>query len=492
MVQMVEQVMTTGSNAVDTNTTDSGTNNERVNSLDVFIGHHKKIATITIPVGSDIELSLTYESSWVKEGFAISPYLPLDGNFDHRAVRNYLQNLLPEGKGLEEITSNTTISKNNTFGLIKVIGEETSGALSFREVNGSQKETVFREVTKEELGEKLIRFKTVGESITYWDGRTRLSVAGVQDKLNLLEINGKLGFGEGALCSSKIFKFETGKAPFIAVNELFTMLLASEAGIEVTHVELRTYGGVRAFVIDRFDRRIVSEENRVLRRHVIDGCQATNLPPSYKYERQYGDEGDGIYMRDGVSFAKLFSVETVNAEAYQAQLVRWMTFNILVRNYDAHGKNISFFTGKQGLELTPFYDLVNIEAILREIQKRQTNDDSLKDSDTLQPSTARNYAMSIGEYISGGAGNFTNPMTGYMLADFADEFGISLPRMQLLMSRMIESVLNSVATAKNKALEHGLSDDEVKHIDLCIDIINDSAETLRGEVKSITRYEDVV
>jgi serine/threonine-protein kinase HipA len=100
--------------------------------LSVFIGHYKKIASIDIAVGSDTDISLIYEPSWIKEGFAISPYLPIDGNFDHKAVRNYLQNLLPEGKGLEEITSNTTISKNNTFGLIKIIGEDTSGALSFK------------------------------------------------------------------------------------------------------------------------------------------------------------------------------------------------------------------------------------------------------------------------------------------------------------------------------------------------------------------------
>jgi len=468
------------------------TNGTNVNSLHVFIGHHKKIATISIPVGSEMEISLTYESSWVKEGFAISPHLPLDGSFDHRAVRNYLQNLLPEGKGLEEITSNTTISKNNTFGLIKVIGEETSGALSFRGENKTVKETNFREVTKKELDDKLTRFKAVGESITYWDGRTRLSVAGVQDKLNLLELNGKLGFGEGELCSNKIFKFETGKAPFIAVNELFTMLLASEADLEVPHVEIRTYGGVRAFVIDRFDRRIISGENRMLRRHVIDGCQATNLPPSYKYERQYGDEGDGIYLRDGVSFPKLFSIETNNSEAYQAQLVRWMTFNILVRNYDAHGKNISFFSGKKGLELTPFYDLVNIEAIMREIQNRQADDTSGREHSISQPVASTTYAMSIGDNSSGVQGNFNNPITGYMLADFSDEFGISLPRMQLLMSQMVKSVLNAVNTSKNKALEQGLSDVEVNHIDLCITIINESAEELYEEIKKITSYQGVI
>ena len=457
----------------------TGTN---LNTLNVYIGHGRRIAAITIPVGSETELTSTYEPDWVKEGFAISPHLPLNGEFGHRAVRNFLQNLLPEGKGLEEITSNNTISRNNTFGLIKIIGADTSGALSFTSQSNEETETSFREVTKEELIDKLARFKNAGESITYWDGRTRLSVAGVQDKLNLLEIDGKLGFGEGQLCSNKIFKFETGKAPFIAVNELFTMLLAKHSGIDVPEVTVRKYGEVSAFVIDRFDRKLITEQHRVMRRHVIDGCQATNLPPSYKYELQHGDEGDGIYIRDGVSFPKLFNVKTTNAEAYQTQLIRWMTFNILVRNYDAHGKNISFFVGKQGLSLTPFYDLVNIEAIIQEIQARQADENA---NVAIATDMANHFAMSIGEYSAGSAGNFNHPFNAYMLADFAHEFGISLPRLQLLMRQMIKSVRESIKQAKSEAMMHQLSESEIKHIDVCIQIINEAIEELGQEVKHI-------
>lgn len=445
-------------------------------SLDVFIGHSEKVAEITLAIGSENEISFTYETKWINDGFAVSPHLPLNGDFDSRAIRNYLQNLLPEGRGLEEIVSSTTISKNNTFGLIKVIGEETSGALSFKASNYAVKQSSFREVTKDELSQKLNRFKQAGEPISLWDGRTRLSVAGVQDKLNLLEIDGKLGFGEGLLCSNKIFKFETGAAPFIAVNELFTMLLARGAGLDVPDVELRTFGEMRAFVIDRFDRRVVKEQNRVLRRHVIDGCQATNLPPSYKYERQHGDEGDGIYIRDGVSFPKLFNIKTVNEQAYQAQLIRWMTFNILVRNYDAHGKNISFFVGKNGLELTPFYDLVNIEAIIE-----QTRIDCAKEGS--QPSISRHYAMSLGDYSSQSAGNFSNEITAYMLADFAEEFNISLARMQLLMGQTVQSVLAAIDTAKSAAVENNLSTAELTHIDLCIKIINNASGKLSEQIE---------
>lgn len=456
-----------------------------LNTLHVYIGHTRKIAVITIPVGSETELTLTYEPDWVKEGFAISPQLPVSGEFDHRSVRNFLQNLLPEGKGLEEITSNTTISKNNTFGLIKIIGADTAGALSFTSQNNALAETSFREVTDEVLIEKLARFKNAGESITYWDGRTRLSVAGVQDKLNLLEMDGRLGFGEGQLCSNKIFKFETGKAPFIAINELFTMLLAKHSGIDVPEVELRKYGEVRAFVIERFDRKLLTEQQRVMRRHIIDGCQATNLPPSYKYERQHGDEGDGVYIRDGVSFPKLFNIKTTNSEAYQTQLIRWMTFNILVRNYDAHGKNISFFVGKQGLTLTPFYDLVNIEAIIREIQIRQSEVNS-------KVPMANHFAMSIGEFSAGSSGNFNHPYTAYMLADFAQQFGISLARKQLLMKQLITQVQTSIELAKTDALKQHLTDSEVEHIDLCIHIVLQSIEELSAEVDQITEMSDLI
>lgn len=450
------------------------------NSLQVFIGHRRKVATISLSLGSETDISLNYERSWVESGFPISPHLPLDGSFSHREVRNFLQNLLPEGKGLDEITTFTIVSKNNVFGLLRIIGAETSGALSFRRGSESATETTFREITEQELAKKLTRVKEMGEPITVWDGKTRLSVAGVQDKLNLLELDGRIGFGEGELCSNKIFKFETGKVPFIAVNELFTMLLADAAGLDVPDVELRSYGGVRTFVIPRFDRRVLPEKNLVQRRHIIDGCQASNLPPSYKYERQHGDEGDGVYIRDGVSFPKLFAIETVNHEAYQAQLIRWMTFNILVRNYDGHGKNISFFVSKQGLELTPFYDLVNVEAIIREIENLQDGNSSIQGA-----RISRNFAMSIGDFSSGSAGNFNVPITAYMLADFAEGFGISLQRMQLLMSQMIQSVLNGIDQARVKASENDLQAAELKHIDLCVAIIREAADDLAQEVQQL-------
>jgi len=149
-------------------------------------------------------------------------------------------------------------------------------------------------------------------------------------------------------------------------------------------------------------------------------------------------------------------------------------------------KNISFFVDKNGLVLTPFYDLVNIEAIIREVQNSSVDGTRAQESIIRQ-----HYAMSIGEYNTGNtgntgnAGNFNSSISAYMLADFADEFEISLPRMQLLMSQMVKSVFGAIAIAKGKALEQGLSAEEVNHIDLCIEIVNEAVEGINKAIEEL-------
>lgn len=76
-----------------------------------------------------------------------------------------------------------TISKSNTFGLIRKLGAETSGVLSFRAPGSEPQDTSFRPVPDDELIEQLERNLA---QLVYWDGKVRLSVAGVQNKLNLL------------------------------------------------------------------------------------------------------------------------------------------------------------------------------------------------------------------------------------------------------------------------------------------------------------------
>lgn len=104
------------------------------------------------------------------------------------------------------------------------------------------------------------------------------------------------------------------------------------------------------------------EAERVRRLHIIDACQALNLPVSYKYERNFGSGRDVRHIRDGVSFERLFSISeyTVRKAVTRLSLLRWALFQYLIGNSDAHAKNVSFFCRPDGLALAPFYDLVSV------------------------------------------------------------------------------------------------------------------------------------
>ena len=44
------------------------------------------------------------------------------------------------------------------------------------------------------------------------------------------------------------------------------------------------------------------------------------------------------------------------------QLLRWLIFNFLIGNSDAHAKNVSFMVGPSGVDLAPVYDLLSAKA----------------------------------------------------------------------------------------------------------------------------------
>ncbi len=145
---------------------------------------------------------------------------------------------------------------------------------------------------------------------------------------------------------------------------------------------------------------------------------------------------------------------------------------------------------KRGLELTPFYDLVNIGAIIAVIQNQQHEHGVVKTD--RDHSISQNYAMSIGAYERGSAGHFQNPITAYMLADFATQFGISLARLQLVMHQFTESVLAAIEISRQEACTFHLTAAEVAHIELCIVIIRQAADELLHEIAQIPDMSDLV
>ncbi|MCY4228198.1 MAG: HipA domain-containing protein [Gammaproteobacteria bacterium] len=177
-----------------------------------------------------------------------------------------------------------------------------------------------------------------------WDEKPRLSMAGVQDKMNILvNEHEQIGLGEGALCSTHILKFERKDCPNLVLNKFFCMKLSSAAGLPTADTEFRRFGHHPSLLVKRFDRKLNPQAQTVSKRHVIDGCQALNLPRDYKYERNLGDGRDVLHIREGASMKKLFAFcETLSSPVQnRLWLINWQLFNLMINNYDSHGKNVS-------------------------------------------------------------------------------------------------------------------------------------------------------
>ena len=343
-------------------------------SLDLWaVG--RQVATLGYEPLND-RWSLEYDHDWVdtSEAFPLSPALPLvpplEG-YAAGAVKRFVENLLPEGRALDITATTYHVSKSNIFALINALGTETTGAFRFwrsGEEPPSIAATPPREVTREELNQRLSEREAI--PLAVWDGKVRMSIAGVQDKLMVyldrpLDEGGRMFLVEPPLASTHILKPEPGRAvtPHLVVNEHFCMSLAKRMGLPVADVGIyRTPRPV--LVVSRFDRLVLNEGmGPVVRRlHIIDACQASDLPATYKYERNFGSGEHVRNIREGVSFEVLFDrvEQTVNKAAARLTMLRWALFQFLIGNSDAHGKNFSFFVRRQGLEPAPWYDLVSV------------------------------------------------------------------------------------------------------------------------------------
>jgi len=189
------------------------------------------------------------------------------------------------------------------------------------------------------------------------------------------------------------------------VNEFICMELARRVKLPVAKVSLQRFGEPVLFV-ERFDRRL--SRGKVDRLHLIDGCQMLDLPPTYKYERPFGKSGEGAKIRTGVSLPLLFSASRqCRIPAMAARdILNWSLFQLLIGNSDAHGKNISFFVNKVGLDVAPGYDLLNIDIYGGEFD--------------------RDLAMAFGdEFVIG-------EILPYQMAEFCDE--CKLPQRQVATS----------------------------------------------------------
>lgn len=386
-------------------------------TLNICLGE-QTIGTLTYHAETE-QFSLEYTPKWRAKGFALSPQLPLHGDISSAQIAIFLSNLLPENIGLDYLLEYLAVSRNNTFALIKAIGLDTAGAVTFIPPDSELPTTHFRKILPTELQKRLENPDVFPLEI--WDNKPRLSVAGVQAKLNVFMHNGEYGFAEGKLASTHIIKFERNPKQHLILNEYLSMRLAQQLGFSVAEVSIMHIYSHRALRVKRFDRRFDAANSCVLRRHMIDACQVLGFPVSKKYERNLGDGRDVKHIRDGVSLPRLFALTAhcINPAAATLNMLQWVLFNLCISNCDAHGKNYSFFVSKQGLSPTPWYDLMNI---------------------SHYPQFSQHFAMAIGDEFA------SNDIHAYQLAQFAEECGINKRLLQNTLKTLCQSLWQNIGT----------------------------------------------
>lgn len=379
------------------------------------------VGTLSIDAKEDF-YGFVYSDTWKSLGYPISPHLPFDAEISSGSIKRFLENLLPEGKGLDDLTVFTHISKHNIYALIKAIGFETSGALNFGDRDSSLTPE-FRRISENELATRIDEIER--KSIIIWDQKQRLSLSGVQEKLPVMLKDNEIGLADGTLSSTHILKFQTKRNEHIVINEYFCMTLAKAVGLPAASVELKRYGAHPVLMVKRFDR--IVEEEGVGRVHIIDGCQLLDMPTAYKYERNFGSSRDVKDIREGVSFRKLFQATSlcqVPAKA-KLQLLEWAIFNLIIGNADAHGKNISFYLNKQGLTVAPHYDMLSI---------------------LMHEGVDHELAMAFGDEFD------ADRVVGYPLRSFAEDTELN-PKLVsdrlLQLCKKVEEVLPQLSIEKN-------------------------------------------
>jgi len=405
-----------------------------------------------LSIDRDENYYFEYDKDWMEKGFAISPHLPFNNTYKSSTIKRFLENLIPEGEGLDDIAYFTRISKNNTFAIMHSIGYDTAGALFFGE-NREANEPIFREILDEELTGRIEELES--KSIAIWDRKVRLSLAGVQAKLPVIIRDNKIGLANGTLSSTHIMKFQTKRNTHIVVNELFCMRLAKKIGLKVANVELRRFGKYPTLLIERFDR--VYKKDFVERLHIIDGCQMLDLPPTYKYEQNFGNMRDVAHIREGASFKKLFkSAKLCSIPAIaQLELLNWAMFNLIIGNSDAHGKNFSFFVHKKVIKPTPFYDILCV---------------MMYDFD-------HNLAMAYGDEFN------SDMVLAYQLREFADDVGMNHKLVAKVLLKQSDMVMKALVEPIIK--DEVLDNEEVKFSYKLSEFIFKRAEKFKDIAKEI-------
>lgn len=175
-------------------------------------------------------------------------------------------------------------------------------------------------------------------------------VAGAQDKLPVVSLQGRLGLALDNTPSTHILKPVIHGIEGSVFNEGFCLALAEALKLTVACSQIMTVQHQSFLLVERYDRQM-QPDGSLIRLHQEDFCQALGVVPEYKYQ----NEG-------GPSLKQCFELirQATRPNAPQVlMMLDYVIFNVLIGNHDAHGKNFSLLYYAKGAVLAPLYDALS-------------------------------------------------------------------------------------------------------------------------------------
>lgn len=305
----------------------------------------------TLTRAANGSLRFQYDADYLKSPYAavLSSTLPLsDAPYGERDIAAFFSNLLPDESVRRRIAEILQLTPEDTFGLLRILGGDCAGAVSFYEPGqkpDAQGEPSYRELSDAEAASLL---KDLANRPLGIDEEFRgISGAGAQDKLIACVRDGRILLPLHGTPSTHILKPGIDRFPESVFNEWFCMRLASVCGFATADADIQAFGGDPYYVTTRYDRE--TNNGRTERLHQEDFCQLLKCRPEIKYQDQGGPS-----ITDCVGLIRDLRLPAADLLSFVDRTI----FNFLVGNGDAHGKNFSVLYRNGIPRLAPVYDVL--------------------------------------------------------------------------------------------------------------------------------------
>ena len=279
----------------------------------------------------------------------LSYSLPLTNRrVESSALEVYLDNLLPEGAIRAQLEQQHGVRPGDTFGLLRHLGAECAGAVQLVADDSPPSGHLVR-LDEDEVNRIIAELPTLsappGEGVS-------ASLGGVQSKVLLTRTDEGWAWPAAGAMSTHLIKPEPNDPqipiPDIIDYEHWALQLAATAGVPAAHSELVAFGDRKALVVKRYDRRAGK------RVHQEDFAQALSIRPGSKYEPDTERTSRLRRIATGPGG------EALDPAQFRQDLLRLVTFNLLLGNGDAHAKNYSLVIDEGLFTMAPAYDIAPV------------------------------------------------------------------------------------------------------------------------------------